>query len=136
MERTDRYGNVIGDGGSRDEDCVLIVDDDGDFLGLVGLYLTMEGFRVTSAENGDEALALVKSKKFSFMVTDYTMPDMDGLKLSEEVLKTVPGLTIVMMTGNPSTPLCRYASALGIRAVLAKPLDIDELLRIVRKNPA
>lgn len=136
MERTDRNDNVIGDGGSWDDNCVLIVDDDGDFLGLLGLYLTMEGFRVTGAENGDEALALIKSKNFSFMLTDYNIPGMNGLKLSEEVLKAIPGLTIVMLTGNPSTPLCRYASIVGIRAVLAKPLYIDELLIILRKNPA
>lgn len=131
MELTNQNGNATGTGGPRNDRCILIVDDDRDFLKLLCLCLTMDGFKVTWAESGNEALALMKVKHFAFMLTDYSMLGMDGLKLSDEALKIIPGLSIVILTGNPSTQLYHYASVLGIRAVLVKPLDVKELLKII-----
>jgi len=115
---------------------ILIVDDDCDIRRMLAVCLAMEGFRVTCAASGDEALMLLKSSPFCFMLTDYDMPGMDGLRLSEEALKASPGLIIVMITGAALTQLYRRAAELGITAVMAKPLNIKKLFSIIGKARA
>lgn len=130
MEWTDRNGSTNAE--AMDDAGVLIVDDDRDSLQMLKMCFEMEGFRATCATNGDEALVLLKSSPFCLMLTDYNMPGMNGLRLSEEALKASPGLIIVMITGASLTKLYSRAAKLGITAVLAKPLDINELFNIIR----
>lgn len=115
---------------------ILIVDDDWVSRRMLAVCLAMEGFRVTCAASGGEALVLLKSSPFCFMLTDYNMPGMDGMRLSEEALKSSPGLVIVMITGASLTQLYCRAAELGIAAVLAKPLNIKELFSIIGKAEA
>ena len=122
----------LTDSEAIDKAGILIVDDDMDIRQMLAACLVMEGFRVTSAESGYEALALLKSSPFSLMLTDYSMPGMDGLRLAEEARKTAPELIIIMVTGDSLTQLYPKATKLGITAVLAKPFNIKELLSIIR----
>ena len=132
MEWTDL--NNFTDAGDINNADVLIVDDDEDCLRMLEAYLTMEGFRVTCAANGNEALVFLRSSPFCLMLTDYNMPGMDGLRLSEEALKAAPGLVIVMISGDPLTQLYPRAVKIGITAVLAKPYNVKKLLNIIRKE--
>jgi CheY-like chemotaxis protein len=113
---------------------ILVVDDDQDFRRMLAMCLVREGFRVTCAASGYEALVLLKSGAFYLMLTDYNMPGMDGLMLSEEALKASPELIIVMITGASLTHLCSWAEKFGITAVLPKPFNINELYSIIRQE--
>lgn len=130
MEWTDRNGSTNAE--AIDDAGVLIVDDDRDCRQMLKMYFEMEGFRATCATNGNEALVLLKSSPFCLMLTDYNMPGMNGLKLSEEALKAAPGLIIVMITGDHLAQLKHKAAKLGITAVLAKPLNTKELFSLIR----
>lgn len=101
---------------------------------MLGIFLAMEGFRVTCAINGYDALNSLKEFSYDFMLTDYNMPGMDGLRLSEEAKKIVPELTIIMLTGATLDELKTDAIESGISAVLAKPVSTSELLFIIKKN--
>lgn len=131
MEWTCQNGSAAGE--IPDDRSILIVDDDGDCRLLLRTWLTAEGFRVTCAAGGDEALALMRSQPFSLMLTDYNMPGMDGLRLAEEALKVDPALAIVMATATPLPKLRSEAANRGIAALLAKPFDAAELLRVLRR---
>ncbi|HEY3309217.1 MAG TPA: response regulator [Desulfuromonadaceae bacterium] len=124
--------NHYTDSEAIDKTGILVVDDDWDSRRMLALCLAMEGFKATCAASGDEALILLKSSPFCLMLTDYNMPGMDGLRLSEEALKAHPGLVIVMMTGASLKQLYLRAARSGISAVLAKPLNIKELFSIIR----
>lgn len=113
---------------------VLLVDDETSCLQMLGISLTMEGFSVTCATNGYDALNFLKEGSYDFMLTDYNMPGMNGLRLSEEAKKIVPKLTIIMLTGAPLDELKTDAIESGISAVLAKPFSTSELLHIIKKN--
>lgn len=132
MEGTNR--NSSGGAEARESAGVLIVDDDNDNLRLLKICFEMEGFCVRCASSGDEALALLKLGPFSLMLTDYNMPGMDGLRLSAEARKGDPQLIIIMATGDPLTQLAPRAAELGIVALLAKPLNISELISVVSIN--
>jgi len=112
---------------------ILLVDDETSCLQMLGICLAMEGFRVTCATNGYDALNFLKEFSYDFMLTDYNMPGMDGLRLSEEAKKIVPELTIIMLTGATLDELKTDAIESGISAVLAKPVSTSELLYIIKK---
>ncbi len=111
-----------------DKGCILIVDDNRDCLKMTKIIFETRGFRVSCATSGAEALTILKADVVTLMLTDYNMPGMDGLMLSEEALKAVPDLRIVMVTGDPVTSLSPKAEQVGIAAVLAKPVNIEDVL--------
>jgi two-component system, chemotaxis family, chemotaxis protein CheY len=110
------------------KECILIVDDDRNCLEMVRIVFESRGFRVACATNGAEALMILKSSLVTLMLTDYNMPGMNGLTLSEEAIKAVPGLRIIMVTGDPVKQLYHKAEQVGIAAILKKPFNIEELL--------
>ena len=113
---------------------ILLVDDDIDCLQLLEEYLTMEGFKVTCASNGYEALNLLKTDSFAIMLTDYNMPGIDGLRLSEKARMSDPKMIIIMLTGAPLNQILADANKLGIAAVLAKPYQLAELLDLIQRT--
>lgn len=117
-----------------DKPGVLIVEDDKLCLQMLGAYLDMEGFRVSRASNGFEALALLETCSFRFMLTDYNMPGMDGLKLSEKARTADPALIIIMLTGFPLELLAVAAVETGISTLLAKPYSISALLEVIKEH--
>ncbi len=126
----EEYSN-LKDKGDLDDSGILIVDDDKNNLELLRHFFRAEGFGATSASNADEALALLKVSRFSFLLTDYIMPGKDGLELAEEALGISPALKIIMMTGNSSAQLSNRAAASGISDVLVKPINLKDLSRIM-----
>jgi len=126
----EEYSNLKNEG-ELDDSGILIVDDDNNNLELLRHFFRGEGFGVTSASNADEALALLKVSRFSFLLTDYIMPGKNGLELAEEALGIFPDLKIIMITGNSSAQLSNRAATSGIRDVLVKPINFKDLSRIM-----
>ena len=102
---------------------VLFVDDE-EALARVGTrMLERLGYRVTSKTNAPEAVAAVRAHpdKFDLVVTDLTMPGLDGLKLGSQLLQIRPGLPIILTTGYSGAMTLENARELGFRDLLAKP---------------
>lgn len=103
---------------------ILLVDDDDDLRESLKLLLEMDGFEVTVACNGQEALALLRSgARPSVVLLDLRMPVMDGWQ-TLEVLGAegwVPGLPVIVCTSAPRDAPAGFP-------VLPKPIDFDELL--------
>jgi CheY-like chemotaxis protein len=79
---------------------VLVVDDDPLVREVVARQLTVAGFRVLRAESGAEALALVTTgERIDALVTDLSMPGLDGPTVIREVQGRIPGLPSVLLTG-------------------------------------
>lgn len=112
---------------------ILLIDDETICLQMLAACLVMEGFRVTCATNGYDALNFLKEGSYDFMLTDYNMPGMNGLMLSEEAKRIFPELTIIMLTGATLDGLKTDAIESGISAVLTKPFSTSELLYIIKK---
>lgn len=111
---------------------ILVVDDDRDLLAIVKLLLGQKGMTVQCASSGEEGLSLLKNRTFLLMITDFNMPELDGLNLARKSLEIAPHMPIIMTTGNISSGIPRLAAEAGIATILAKPFSSSKLLATIR----
>ena len=113
---------------------VLLVDDDPDILEIVTLLLGLHAVPVVAAHDGAEALALLRDKQdLGLVLLDLMMPKMDGATFLRR-LKEAPelaGTPVVVMSGNRDT--ATTATKLGADGYLLKPIELDDLTRIVAR---
>ncbi|HWR72974.1 MAG TPA: response regulator, partial [Nitrospirota bacterium] len=95
--------------------------------------LSDEGYDITLANNGEEALAQFKSDSYDLVVTDIKMPVMDGLQLLQEIRKTGSKTDVIMVTAYGEVESYLKAMSLGAAEYINKPIRIKELKRIVHK---
>jgi CheY-like chemotaxis protein len=112
---------------------VLIAEDDQDTRLLLSLVLTEQGYDLDVARDGVEALALAGQHRPDLMVVDHMMPRLTGtdcvvMMRAQAALRAVP---VVLVTASPSA--VRAAGELGFEAAVEKPLELEELVRIVRR---
>jgi Lrp/AsnC family transcriptional regulator for asnA, asnC and gidA len=119
--------------------CILVADDDPDFVEVMRLALGAEGFRVTCANNGEEALALMRVTKPDVVILDIMMQGMlDGLRTAKEMrtdgdLRTVPILMVSSLTDSAFAALLPKEENLPVDNFLVKPVDISLLLAETRR---
>ena len=116
---------------------ILVCDDDKDIVEAIDIYLTQEGYEVLKAYDGDEAIKVLKRNEVDLLIMDVMMPVMDGLEatkaireLEREDAKKIP---IIAMTANAYDEDRRKAQEAGMDGFLAKPLDVDEMMRLLGK---
>jgi two-component system chemotaxis response regulator CheY len=110
---------------------ILIVDDDESIRQIVRMCLTDEGYEVFEAHNGQVALNRVHAVQPSLILLDLRMPVMDGWEFAQRYAELPP----------PHAPIVAFVAALNAEqecanldaaGVIAKPFDLDDLLRSVR----
>ncbi|MEO7113477.1 MAG: sigma 54-interacting transcriptional regulator [Polyangiaceae bacterium] len=107
---------------------VLLVDDDDDVRGSIAQALVRAGHRVTEAEDGDQAAALVDSQSFDLAICDVQMPKMDGLTLFRRVKRVAPRTAVVIMTTFGKIPDAIGSLRDGAVDYVTKPFDPDEFI--------
>jgi len=115
------------------EPSILIVDDDSDVLKMTDNFFKESGMEVHCVGSGSQALEKVREKNYAVMLTDFNMPEMNGLELAEKVREIAPQIRIIMATGNPSQELSDLAIKAGIATVLAKPIHLKSLIDLIKK---
>jgi CheY-like chemotaxis protein len=83
---------------------VLIVDDDRQILGLVEKMLRPQGVTVLSANRPSEALRICEGQAVNVLISDVVMPEMDGGKLAERLLKLQPEMRVLLISGQAREP--------------------------------
>ena len=111
---------------------VLIVDDDQDLRSTLSEFLTAEGFVTRQARDGREALAEIEREWPDAMLLDILMPGLGGLRTLEKVRALDPHLPVILMTATLDPSLLRHAISSGASAVLAKPLQLDDVAAALR----
>lgn len=110
---------------------VLVVDDDAGQRGLLVDFLAHQGFRTIPAESGEEALSLLAKEAPDLMISDVRMPGMTGLDALREARTTHPTLPVLLVTGYADVRDAVVAMRDGAVDYLEKPIDLDELRRLV-----
>jgi len=107
---------------------ILVVDDDISCQKLLGIFLKSEGFDVRTTSGGIEALEILKYHKFRMIITDFNMPDMDGMELAARAREQNPGTPVVMITGSTKPDVIEAAVRAGISEVFSKPVNLRTLV--------
>lgn len=114
---------------------VLIVDDEKLFLKSLrdGLrpHAKKHNFKILTAENGRKAIEVLEREDVLVMITDIKMPEIDGLKLVSYAMTHHPALPVVVMTAYGSPQINRIANESGVLRYLEKPIDFNEILRVI-----
>ena len=116
---------------------VLVVDDEEMVRVAVARFLESRGFMVAQASDGEEALELLEGMKWKVdaIVTDVTMPRMDGLTLAARVRAKRPALAVVFLTGNAALRDAPSSQAMPGRVDwLLKPFNVEDLLVVLHRR--
>jgi len=110
---------------------VLVVDDHGADRETLKIILEEKGYRVATAADGTEAIAMVKSRHYDIIFLDVRLPDMTGFETFERMKKIDPQATVIMMTGYAEEELIQSAVGAGAYAYLYKPFDMEKVITLV-----
>jgi CheY-like chemotaxis protein len=121
---------------------ILIVEDDGETREMIATLLSTEGFHAVSAEDGLEALHLLRVVRRRapnvpcLILLDLSMPRLSGHEFRRAQLgdPAVAGVPVAIMSG--ATDIEQRAQALGAVATVTKPIDIARLMNVVRQHCA
>ena len=112
---------------------ILIVDDDRDMQFNLSTILKDAGYEIITASDGHKALREVERRAPSVALLDIRLPDMDGMKVLEEMRKKDQGLIIIMLTAYGDVKSAVKAMKLGAFHYITKPFDNEELILIIKK---
>lgn len=115
-------------------DRILIVDDDLETLRLVGLMLQRQGYEISAANSGNQALSLAKSESPSLIVLDIMMPEMDGFQVSQMLRKDpiLSDIPILMFTAKSQVDDKIAGYEAGADDYLTKPVHPAELVAHIK----
>lgn len=110
---------------------VLIVDDELNIRRILEAALDRHGWRPTTASSAEEALSIMEGEAFDCLLTDVTMPGMNGYQLQHEVSSRWPDTPVVIMTAFGTIPQAVQAIRDGAFEFVTKPFDLDALKKIL-----
>jgi DNA-binding NtrC family response regulator len=113
---------------------ILVVDDDERILESLKVILESEGYAVSSAETGEEAIERNKTDFFDMALLDIKLPGMQGTELLAALHKESPRMVKIMMTGYPSLENAVASLKLGADAYVMKPVNPEKLLDVIEKK--
>jgi two-component system nitrogen regulation response regulator NtrX len=111
---------------------VLVVDDEADIRASLRMILEYEGFSVSEADSGEEALLKAGSERPAAVLLDIKMPRMDGLELLTALRRQDASLPVVMMSGHGTIATAVEATKLGAYDFMEKPLASERVLLVLR----
>jgi CheY-like chemotaxis protein len=109
---------------------ILVVDDEAAVRECLRMMLEMEGYQVTEAGDGAEALTSFAIDHFDLVITDFEMPMMKGNELAVNIKQLAPSVPIVMITASPKA---RRGAENPVDALVSKPFVVQDLYCALRK---
>ena len=115
------------------EPTILVVDDDQDHNRILAKIFERAGYRVNTAEDGQEALAILTERTYDLIVSDLKMPHMNGLDLLRSIRAMTSDMPVVILTAFGEWETYIDAMDCGCVDYLTKPVRRDDILLAVRK---
>ena len=115
----------------QEKTLILVVDDQFADRETVKTTLENKGYRVTTANDGAEAIEMVKSRHYNIIFLNVSLPDMSGVETFEQVKQIEPEATVIMMTGCTEDDLVKSAVGAGAYTCLHKPFDMEKVITLV-----
>ncbi len=112
---------------------VLLVDDEREFVSTLAERMEIRGIVPEVAFSGEQALEILENSVPDIMVLDLKMPGIDGLEVLRQVKKRHPQVQVIILTGHGSERDETAARRLGAFDHLQKPVDINDLVRVMQQ---
>lgn len=114
---------------------VVVVDDFSGVRTIVKEALEKKGYQVLEATNGEEAMKYFNGTQIDLLITDYDMPDMDGVKLIEKIRGTIRYMytPVIMLSGVRKERIEAKINHLNIACFIQKPFDIKHFYSVVER---
>jgi DNA-binding NtrC family response regulator len=112
---------------SRSRPKMLVVDDDSGSSGLLKEVFVQEGYDVTVASSGAEALRLAAEERFDIVLSDVQMPDIDGIEVLRRLKRIAPDLSVILVTAYGTIETAIRALHEGAIDYVRKPFKLDEV---------
>ncbi|HEU4873060.1 MAG TPA: response regulator [Pyrinomonadaceae bacterium] len=114
---------------------ILVVDDSADNVAMISLFLQQQGYRVLTAGNGEDAIAVATQMMPNLILMDINLPTLDGLGATRRIrendaLRDIP---IVAITAFGTEGFQRAAYDVGVSGYLTKPLDLDRMSQLIAR---
>ena len=106
---------------------ILLVDDEEDFVEMLGLRLQEIGENIVTAQNGAECLQALEKQDMDVIILDIKMPGMDGIETLREIKKRYPLVEVILLTGHGTIESAVQGMKLGAFDFLLKPADFNDL---------
>ena len=113
----------------------LVVDDDRMLARTLAEVLELEGWSVTQANSGTEAVNVAARQTFDVVLMDVRMPGMDGVDAFKAMKATHPDIRVILMTAYTGEDRISDARRAGVLRVLSKPVDVDKLVHGYLQKP-
>ncbi len=115
---------------------IMIIDDEPDFRYSAGIALRKAGYKISEADNGRNALALILNAQkmdehFDLLLIDMRMPEMSGMELIEELKKSNISVPIFVISAYVHSALFKELQSKGCSEFLQKPFEPEEMVRRV-----
>ena len=110
---------------------ILVVDDDESLRGILNEVLTEDGYSVTVASSGEEALAVVRLQQYDIVVLDVRLPGMSGLEVLKRIKEIYPHMQVIIITSHASLETAVVALRSGAYDYLSKPFDDIDIISAV-----
>jgi len=114
---------------------ILVVDDFKNSLAVLKMTLEIKNYEVTTASNGQEALALFSTQKFDLLISDFNMPIMNGLELTKMIksMALYRSFPIIIVSTEIDENKKKEAFQAGVTYWLKKPFKMDEFVKVIEK---
>ena len=111
---------------------ILIIDDDVDICVLLKRFLERKGYEVTTSFKGQEGVQLFSKNNFDVVLTDFRLPDMDGIDVLKSIKKLKPNVPVIVITGYSDVGQAVKVIRLGAFEYVTKPIFPEEILMLVK----
>jgi DNA-binding NtrC family response regulator len=112
---------------------ILLVDDEQDFLEALSQRISLRGLDVASTTSAKEAITKVAAESYDAIILDLQMPEMDGLEVLKAIKELKPETQIIVLTGHATVKKAIEAMKLGALDLIEKPVDLDTILKKIKK---
>ena len=106
---------------------ILVIDDEAAQRDVLTGYLKKKGYKISSASSGKEGIETARTNSVDIILSDFKMPDLNGIEVLEQIKKINPEISFVIVTAYGTVENAVKAMRLGAFDYISKPVDLDEL---------
>ena len=114
---------------------ILVVEDSADNLAVISLYLQQQGYRVVTANNGEDAVAVATQTLPNLILMDINLPELDGLGATRRIRENeaLHDTPVIAITAFGTEGFQRAAYDVGVSGYLTKPIDLDRMHQLIAR---